>query len=359
MSSFTAVFEIIEDKNCPLYELHDVLQLTDKALAPPPSKPVCLILAREMTELLFALISQSGEESGNEKLFSCSGCSGLIKFKMQDSLAASNANAASLSAIMGVDKDVPTSLAEGLEKIALFQAVEKENLTKVLPCFSYKKFGPGAELFRKGDEGSYVSVILSGKVAVFDDNLTLAVLGKGDILGEMSQLTSQAVCATVKAVEKTEVLCISGDDLQKAMNNNPSLYMYFLRLLTDRLTLSNAARLQEVASAMSGSLEEMPQVELFQLLNMNAKTGVLTLDLPQGIANIAFREGEMIRASYAGKEKEEAVNSIVAEKNKGRFKFSAGLSAQDMQAEEMGDFMKLIMDALRKVDEESSTDEDG
>jgi CRP/FNR family transcriptional regulator, cyclic AMP receptor protein len=355
MNSFIATFKIIEDKNCPLYELSDVLQLSDKALVPPPGKPVCLILAREMTELLFSLIAQKGDEPDLDKLYSCSGCSGLIKFKRQSGEAKKQGEATSpMSLIIGTTPDLPSGLMDGLEEMAIFQGVGEENFSSTLSYFSYNKFAAGEELYRKGEEGRNVNIILSGKVAVIDGSLTLAMLGRGEVLGEMSQLASQAVCATVKALEETEVLSISGDDLKTVMNDNPSLSLYLLRLLTGRLTRTNVARLQEIASAMSGSLSEMPQVEIFQALNMNAKTGVLTLEFPEEKASISFREGELVYVRYAGKENQEAFNNIVAKKNIGRFSFNSRLPDQDMEAEELGDFMKLLMDALRKVDEDAN-----
>jgi CRP/FNR family transcriptional regulator, cyclic AMP receptor protein len=358
MTSFKARFKIVENKKCPLYELGDDLYLTDKALIPPSGKPVCLILAREMTELLFSLISQPNDKIDTSKLFSCSGCSGLIKFQ-RDLTDPENKKTTvkSLADIIGQDATLPPQIADGIKTIPIFQAMKMANLAKILPSFTYKKFLAGSEIFRKGEEGGYVVIIISGQVAVFDGDLAIAMLRKGEIIGEMSQLTSQPVCATVKAVENTEVLCIGGDDLKIMMEDNPSVYKYFLRLFTDRLTKSNAARLHEVASAMSGTLDEMPQVELFQIFHMNAKTGVLQLDLPQGEATISFREGCIINARYDGLTSEEAIYKIIAEKKGGRFKFNAGLSPQEMKSAEIGDFMKLLMDGIRKVDEESSQGE--
>ncbi|MBU4260369.1 MAG: DUF4388 domain-containing protein [Proteobacteria bacterium] len=359
MSSFRSIFQIVENKKCPLYELDDKLELTDKALLPPQDKPVCLILAREMTELLFALLSQDKDGHDPEKLFSCSGCSGLIKFRMNyNTIATEDEAATSLSEILGTEINVPHRLVDGLGTIGLFQVIEKKNLARILPCFTYKKFSPGSDIFRKGEEAGNVVIILSGKVAVLDGDQRIAVLGRGEVLGEMSQLTAQAVCATVRTIDPTEVLCIAGQEMKNLLNKNPSLYIYFLRLLSDRLTKSNAARLQEVAYAMSGSLAEMPQVELFQLFHMNGKTGVLTIELPDGEARISFREGCIINASYAGEKNQEAIYRIIAERKGGRFKFNAGLSPQEMKAAEIGEFMKLLMDGIRRIDEENSPEEE-
>ena len=42
----------------------------------------------------------------------------------------------------------------------------------------------------------------------------------------------------------------------------------------------------------------------------------------------------------------------------GRFKFSAGLSPREMKAAEIGEFMKLLMDGIRRVDEDNSPEEE-
>lgn len=359
MSSFQTRFEIVEQRNCPLYELGDDLELSDKALVPPLGKSVCLILAREMTELLFSLLSHMDDESDTERIYSCSGCSGLIKFQMERSEPGDEeTGTATLTEITGRNATLSPHVEQGIHKLPIFQAMEKSTLEKILPSFTYKKILSGTEIFRKGESGGHVVIIISGQTAVYDDDLVIAVLGTGEILGEMSQLTSKPVCATVRAVENTEVLSIKGDDLKKVMDDNPSLYMYFLRLFADRLTKGNSARLHNITAAMSGTLDEMPQVELFQIFHMNNKTGVLKLHLPKGEAAISFKLGGIINASYDGKESEEAIYRILAEKPEGRFIFSAGLTAQEMKAADIGEFMKLLMDGIHKADEMNNPEDD-
>jgi CRP/FNR family transcriptional regulator, cyclic AMP receptor protein len=84
MKSFIALFEVIEDNNCPLYEVGECFRLTERSVTPPEKKEVCLILVREMTELLFVLLGETndGSTDTNEKKYSCSGCTGLIKFRL-------------------------------------------------------------------------------------------------------------------------------------------------------------------------------------------------------------------------------------------------------------------------------------
>jgi len=126
--------------------------------------------------------------------------------------------------------------------------------------------------------------------------------------------------------------------------------MYFARLLAQRLAKTNVERLEEFASGMTGKLAENPPSELFQTLNLNHKTGLLTLTLSRGTAELSFREGALIRADYDEREGKDAFFEVLREKE-GRFKFTPGLSPQEMKAPEMGDFMWLLMEGVRRIDE--------
>ena len=130
----------------------------------------------------------------------------------------------------------------------------------------------------------------------------------------------------------------------------PSLQMYFARLLAQRLAKTNVERLEEFSSGMIGKLSENPPSELFQTLNLNHKTGILTLTLSNGIADLMFREGALISSRYGNKEGKDAFFEILKEKD-GRFKFTPGLSPQKMKAPVMGDFMWLLMEGVRRIDE--------
>ncbi len=167
----------------------------------------------------------------------------------------------------------------------------------------------------------------------------------------MSLLSGDPVGATIKVVDDAKVLYINGKDFRKILNRFPSLQMYFARLLARRLAQTNIVRSEEYASGMVGRLSEMPPTELFQTLNQNQKTGVLTLQhMSKGPATVSFREGGLIRAKYGEKEGQEAFFEILKEGD-GRFKFVPDLPSEDMEAPELADFMWLLMEGLNKIDE--------
>jgi hypothetical protein len=94
MNTFKAAFEIINARNCPLYNLDDCFLLTDKAVELPLGRPSCLLLVRDLTGLLFSLLPHAGTNFAEQRntVFTCGGCTGLIKFKLTDKPLVSNAN---------------------------------------------------------------------------------------------------------------------------------------------------------------------------------------------------------------------------------------------------------------------------
>jgi hypothetical protein len=102
---------------------------------------------------------------------------------------------------------------------------------------------------------------------------------------------------------------------------------------------------------MIGKLEEIPPEALFQTLNVNNKTGILTItQLPRGTARFSMRQGALIKASYGGGKGEDAFYEVLREKQ-GRFKFTPGLPPEDFDVPEIGYFMKLLMQGLQRMDE--------
>ena len=86
MNTFKASFEITHVRSCPIYSQEDCFILTDKAVELPLGRSACLLLVRELTGLLFALLPQasSGFISEQKTIFTCGGCTGLIKFRLTD-----------------------------------------------------------------------------------------------------------------------------------------------------------------------------------------------------------------------------------------------------------------------------------
>nr|WP_321466253.1 DUF4388 domain-containing protein [uncultured Desulfobulbus sp.] len=104
-------------------------------------------------------------------------------------------------------------------------------------------------------------------------------------------------------------------------------------------------------AVISGRVEAIVPAELLQVFHMHQKTGRLIMEFPQGSARVTFREGGLLAARFHDLDNQEAIYAMLPEK-KGSFYFLPGLPDALMKAREIGDFMMILMEGLRRLDEE-------
>lgn len=353
-------FQIIKSNKCPLYEYGDIISLTGIAITmqntgnnscvvttvvhAPNDKETCKILSADLTRII---IEYERADKVPACIINCSGCTGSIRIE-HNPLIFLDKEVIILPENEELEKIIPE-----VAKFSFFKNIDRNNLPDVLRFFELKHCNKDAIIIRKGDPGDNFFIIVSGKVEILNDvGITISTLSKGEVFGEMSLICNEEVGATVQASESTELLCISQKFFKKILRKYPSFQLYFTKLMAKRLTMSNKIRSEDYASGMIGKLEEIPPEALFQTLNINQKTGILTItQLAGGTARFSLRHGALIKASYKGKTGEAAFYDILKEKE-GRFKFTPGLPPEDFEVKEIGYFMKLLMEGLRRIDEQ-------
>ena len=89
---------------------------------------------------------------------------------------------------------------------------------------------------KEGDAGELLLVIASGSVSVTvgGRSQTVATLGPGDIVGEMSLLTGALRSATVVALRPVVTYRIGKAEIQPILDHSPSLYERFAAMAEKR-----------------------------------------------------------------------------------------------------------------------------
>jgi CRP/FNR family cyclic AMP-dependent transcriptional regulator len=109
------------------------------------------------------------------------------------------------------------------------------------PLFAkYGREAPAGEvLFREGEKGADMFVVRSGSVRIFiksgGKEKTLANLGPGEFVGEMSLLTGQPRSATAVVHEDAALLVVSGKVLEEMIVHNTEIALRLIRKLARRL----------------------------------------------------------------------------------------------------------------------------
>ncbi|MBM9536446.1 cyclic nucleotide-binding domain-containing protein [Desulfobulbus alkaliphilus] len=350
-------FRVCETRHCPLYRFGDVVQISGIAISmdnsdehtfinttvihSPANRGHCKVLNGDLTRII---IEYERADQIPDCILSCSGCTGSIRIEHHRTTSTDGgAN--------GANNRIG-SMYHILREIPFFRNIDENNFSKVIKHFKLREYDKNDIILRKGDPGGYFFIIISGQVDILNDAaLPISTLQRGEVFGEMSLICDENVGATVQARESCQLLSIDHKHFNSLLKKYPTLHMFFTRLLARRLTDSNKIRSDDYASGMIGKLEEIPPEALLQTLNVNSKTGILTItQLTKGTARFSFRQGSLIKASYGGIKGESAFYEVLKEK-KGRFKFTPGLPPEDFEIPEIGYFMKLLMEGLQRMDE--------
>ena len=107
---------------------------------------------------------------------------------------------------------------------------------------------------------------------------------------------------------------------------------------------------ENITSGVSGDLGALSPTEVFQALNISEKNGIIRFSFPAGTGFAVFRDGEFIRAHYQGQKDLPAIFAMLKEQE-GSFHFEVGLAEEDLNREQLGNFMMVLMEGMRKIDE--------
>jgi CRP/FNR family transcriptional regulator, cyclic AMP receptor protein len=110
-----------------------------------------------------------------------------------------------------------------------------------------REYEDGECIFREGDRSFEMYVVQSGSVVVTKGELPLAVLGRGDFLGEMSLLESLPRSATAVAKGKARLLCIQPGGFLLKIRRDPTFAFELMQSLSHRIRVTNEKLLESVS----------------------------------------------------------------------------------------------------------------
>ncbi|MCX5759043.1 MAG: cyclic nucleotide-binding domain-containing protein [Candidatus Hydrogenedentes bacterium] len=165
--------------------------------------------------------------------------------EMPDSSAQSSANMDSSLIIHEMLSVMQDSMHDTYEVLArrmdLFHGLAAGDVAKIFAKGVTREFEAGEFVFRKGDAGAELYVILSGKVEIRDNDCVLAALGKGDMFGEMALSGHQTRSASAVTAETTSVLVLSSDAIHNVLSKEAAIQILenIVMTLSTRLRAAN------------------------------------------------------------------------------------------------------------------------
>ena len=144
-----------------------------------------------------------------------------------------------------------------ISRIPLFEGMSPEDQEELRAMMSQTTLRRGETLFNEGDPGDRFYVLLSGKIKLGHasadgrENL-LAVLGPGELVGELTLFDPGPRSTTATAVAPTDLLTLEHAQLMTFIETHPQLAKDMLRALAQRLRRTNTALADLVFSDVPG-----------------------------------------------------------------------------------------------------------
>lgn len=141
-----------------------------------------------------------------------------------------------------------------LASAELFRLLKPEELARVSSAAQERMFSAAQEIFREGDPGDGLYVVVEGLVEISgvintEQRQVLTQVAPGGVFGEMSVIEQLPRSASAIAVMPTRVLFISRAEMQSLIERAPALAAALLQLVSHRLREFNQHYLREVVQA--------------------------------------------------------------------------------------------------------------
>lgn len=139
----------------------------------------------------------------------------------------------------------------------LFESLDEETTRALRAAMVEVRLRRGEVLFAEGEPGDRSYVIAEGKIklghtAPDGRETIIAVLGPGEMLGELSLFDPGPRAATATAIAPSRLLEMRHEDLQVFLEGRPQLSAQLLQGLAQRLRRTNAALADLVFSDVPG-----------------------------------------------------------------------------------------------------------
>lgn len=144
-------------------------------------------------------------------------------------------------------------LKEILERSELFEGLSRESLERVRQHFKKVVFEKGVAIFREGDLGDCMFVILSGKVVVLRNmgwgEREINRMYATEVFGEMALISDEARSATIRTLERTECLKLDHESFDVLLDQDLSFAQKIAKVMTKRLSALTRRTSDELISA--------------------------------------------------------------------------------------------------------------
>lgn len=143
------------------------------------------------------------------------------------------------------------TIAARLEGYSLFKGVSEPDREALVSVMQRKHYAKGEVLFRHGDPGDSMFIILSGRVRIFTqdaDGNEFTIRYLTEMFGEFAMLDNRPRSAAADAADDLDVLMLHRDDFIAFLRERPVVGLSLMRNLVERVRYTTTY-LQQVMEA--------------------------------------------------------------------------------------------------------------
>ncbi len=350
MAISRVVLTLVSQGGCTVHQPGDQIIIEPPMIVPQGEKPICAVAVAGAYPYAMALAT-GGDPSlldlgAQTKFASAHGC----VWSMERTVGERDRTLT--VALTREDRDVEF-IVRHLQSIPLFSPLPEQSIRALIDYLRLEKFPERTAIIRQNEPGTHLFVLIKGEVSVVkaDSNgreSVLARLRKGDVFGEMSLITGDPCSATIRTVTPISALTIAKSDFERLLERQPSLNIYFNKLLAQRLRKTNTHMEEEIAKGVLGKLSMISLPELTQTIASNQRTGVLNLYQGESTAGVWFADGQIVDATLGDLVGDEAFFAALTWED-GDFRFRPDEESPERRIN--ADPMGLLMEGLRRLDE--------
>jgi CRP-like cAMP-binding protein len=242
----------------------------------------------------------------------------------------------------------------------LFENQPEEVLQAVLAQGHIGEYGPGALVFRQGDEGDRLYIVKSGVLEILatpsdgTEAVPVAYLGSGEVLGELALLTGSPRSATARSPEHAELFTLDKAVFSDLMSSLPAFSRNLCLVLAKRLEATTLKVPRGTTKQLQGNLKFFDLATVIQTLIGSHQTGslIVTQEGKQKVAEIVFFKGNICRAKFRQLSGDDAVFQIFQAQLEGEFSFTGrDVDEEDTQPDITMPAISLLMESVRLQDE--------
>jgi CRP-like cAMP-binding protein len=102
-----------------------------------------------------------------------------------------------------------------------------------------KSFAAGEFVFKKGESGETMYIVMEGEVEILDDTVVLEVAGAGAMVGELALIDDAPRSAAVVTRTACQLVPVDRKRFQYMVQETPFFALAVMKILADRLRNKN------------------------------------------------------------------------------------------------------------------------